>query len=47
MFTKAQKIKQIIDKVVRERNKCWWDLQNQIMKSHIVSMQKSKYIYEA
>lgn len=39
MFTKAYKLKQLIDKVVYERNKCVLILQNQTMGSHIATVQ--------
>lgn len=46
MFTKAQKLKQLIDKVVYDSNKCLLILQNQIMKSHIARIQKYENRYE-
>lgn len=46
MFTKAQKLKQLIDKVVYDRNKCVWILQNQKMRSHIATIQKYEHSYE-
>lgn len=46
MITKSQKIKQLIDIVVHDRNKYLSILQNQIMKSHIARLQKNEYRYE-
>lgn len=46
MSTKAQKLKQLIDKVVNDRNKCVWILQNQKMRSHIATIQKYEHRYE-
>lgn len=39
MLTKAHKLKQLIDKVVYERNKCKLILQNQKIGSHIATIQ--------
>lgn len=46
IFTKAQKLKQLIDKVVFDKTKCLLFSQNQIMKSHIARIQKYEYRYE-
>lgn len=45
MFTKAQKLKQLIDNVIYDINKLFV-LKNQIVKSHIARVQKYEYIYE-
>lgn len=46
MLTKAHKLKQLIDKVVYERNKCELILQNQKKGSHIATIQRYEYKYE-
>lgn len=40
MFTKAQKLKQLIDKVVFDRSKCLLILQNTKMMNYIAKIQK-------
>lgn len=40
MFTKAQKLKQLIDKVVFDRSKCLLFLQNTKMINYIAKIQK-------
>lgn len=40
MFTKTQKLKQLIDKVVFDRNKCLLILQNTKLMNYIAKIQK-------